>query len=335
MLDIDTKSIIAKRLFPGRFYDAAFIAEYGKIESMRASRYNTCFSVVFINIEGLGAKSILEDDTSLEFIRKLVAIIVESVRNCDVVGLHDERQIAAILPETDYFGSLAAIRKLSKSISFFLKRERSKATVLFSQATFPKDGKGFGEILSTAVKRIPERRESLWEKMDLKGKLFWEIMGELSGKVYEGFDNASFDAGGTNPLTEFYIDQINELVVKEITRTPQKRGIAYFAAKNIFSGIPALKPLSSAGTMAAKVFLVGEAGERMGEIKNTTAIPLDDPRLREVFFTFYLNEDSGYALISRENWGATFSCFHTADPCVVEGLINKFQVEYSLQEQLG
>jgi hypothetical protein len=335
LLDIETRPTQFKKVFPARFYDTYFVTEYGKLESLRASRYNTVFSVVLINITGFEGRLMLEDSAALEFMRKAAATILDSVRNCDVAGLADERQVVVILPETDYFGSLITLRKLSKALTAVVPKDKSDVSVVLTQATFPKDGKGYGELLGTAMRRSSERRESYWEKMDLRGKLFWEIVGELSGKVYRGYDNSSFDAGGAHDLTGGFIDQINELVVGEVARAPQRRGILYLAAKKITPALPLVKGLSGVGATATKIFLVGETDESAAEIKNASMICLDDPRMRETFFTFFMSEDSAYALICKENWGATYSCFHSADPYLVEGLITKFQVEYSLQEQFG
>lgn len=334
-MEIGTKSILTTKIFPGRFYDAFFTGEYGKIEALRASRYNTGFSIVLIDISGFDEKlDLFEDKEASEFLKALVAATLETVRNCDVVGMCDDRQILAILPETDYFGSLVTIRKLNKAASAIMRRYKP-AYVICSQATFPKDGRGFGELLSTARKRVADKKESLWEKQNLKNRLFWEIIGELAGKSFKGLDNASFDAGSGQALSEFFIDQINELVVKEVARTPQKRGIIYFGSKRVAASLPVARFLNTVGSLSTKIFLVGEGEESVWEIKNANPLLLDDPRLREVFFTFYLNEDSGYALICKENWGDTYSCFHCSDPYLVEGLITKFQSEYSLQEQLG
>lgn len=334
-MESEGKSILTKKVFPSRFYDTFFVSEYGRLESLRASRYNTNFSIVLMHVEGFGEKiNMREGSEALEFFKKLVATVLDSVRNCDIVGLLEDRQIIAILPETDYFGSLITIRKISRAAAL-LKKSRPSISIIFSQATFPRDGRGYGELLGTAVKRVSEKKESLWEKLDLKGKLFWEIISDLSGKPFNGIDNASFETGGSQELSEFFIDQINELTIKEVSRTPQKRGILYFSSRKITPGLPLIKNLGLAGVLATKVFLVGEGDNALWDIKNATPILLDDPRLRETFFTFFLNEDSGYGLISKENWGATYSCFHTADPYLVEGLITKFQSEYSLQEQLG
>lgn len=334
-MDIETRSTLTKKLFPNRFYDNFFISEYGKLEALRATRYNTNFSLIVVTIDGFGEQELVEDRDGLEFLKKAAVTVVDSIRNCDIAGLSDDRQVQIILPETDYFGSLIALRKLSKALNTLAMKEKSPVRLYFSQATFPKDGRGYGELLSTALKRAVEKRGSLWERHGFKGKLFWEIIGELSGKSYKGFENSSFEAGAGQDISEFFIDQINELIIKELIRTPQKRGILYFASKTIAASQPFLKSLASAPTMATKIFLVGEAERDVLDIKNATPIFLDDPRLRETFFTFFLNEDSGYAIICKESWGATYSCFHSSDKYLVEGLIAKFQSEYTLQEQLG
>ncbi|CAG1066275.1 hypothetical protein BAC1_01883 [uncultured bacterium] len=331
-MDIDTKSVLTKKLFPSRFYDAFFISEYGRIEATRATRYNTCFSVVLIGVDGMS--SLMESLEGLEFLKKLVSAVLGSVRSCDVAGLSEDRQIMVILPETDYFGALMAAKKLSRALSQAV-REDSKFQVLLSQATFPRDGRTFQELSAAASRRVNERKDSLWERLGCKGKLFWEIAGSLTGRNTTAFDGASFDAGSGQDLSEFFIDQINELIIKEIARTPQRRGIMYYGTRNISASLPVVKMLSTAGSTATKVFLVGEGEGSVWEIRNAMPLLLDDPRLKETFFTFFLNEDTAYALICKENWGATYSCFHTADPVLVEGLITKFQNEYSLQEQLG
>jgi hypothetical protein len=321
------------KLFPERFYDTFFVSEYGKIESLRASRYNTCFSIVLLSVEGGGKGRLTNESGGDQFMHRLASRVVESVRNCDVVGLADERRIIVILPESDHFGSLMTARKLSRAVEPVI--DGTTFSVALTQATFPRDGKGFADLVDTAAARAQIQKESLWERLGLRDKLFWEVMGELTASAPSGYDNSTFEAGGDRPLTEFFIEQLDELIVKEISRTPQKRGILYFSSKKISQRLPLVKNLNSAGAFSTRVFLVGEPEENTWEIRTATPLIIDDPRLREIFFTFYLNEGTGYALICKENWGATYSCFHTADAHLVEGLITKFQSEYSLQETLG
>lgn len=334
LLEQETRPAIARKLAPERFFDAFFLNEYGRIEANRATRYNTSFSIVLIDTEGSGGASLIEDAGGLDYLKRLAAAVVNTTRNCDVAGLLDDRRIMVILPETDHFGALTTIRKLARAASALKKTDRP-GTLLFSHATFPKDGKDFGGVVDSALKRSTERKESLWERLDLRSKLFWEIIGELTSANYKGYDSSTFDAGSGMDLSEFFLDQINELIIREIARAPQRRGIMYYGSKNLSASLPVVKNLGSAGTIATKVFLVGEGEGSIWEVKNALPLLLDDPRLRETFFTFFMNEDTAYALVCKENWGATFSCFQTSDFGLVEGLISKFQNEYSLQEQLG
>lgn len=313
----------------GRLHDTAFIREYGTLESLRAARYNTCYSILLVDIEG--ADNGTEDGKAVY--ADIASAVTASVRSCDVAGSNGPGQILVILPETDFFGTLLTIRKLARALDPFLSTRA--LSVIFSHATFPRDGKGFGELLSRASALVKEKRSSMWETMHMKDRIFWEIIAHLASTPRREFNSSSFDAGAGMELSEFIVDQLNELIVNEVARAPQQRGILYIASKKISSALPIIKTLGLAGNIATKVFLVGEAGADLQEIKNATPVPISDPRLKELFFTFYLSEDAGYAVIYKEAWGDTLSCFHTADKVLVEGLITKFQSEYALGEQLG
>jgi len=322
-LKTESAPALAKGLNVDRFYDGFFLAEYGRLEAARAKRYSSPFSTVLIDLgEGATEPAVLEG---------LASGIVAATRDCDVAGLYDGSRVMVILPETDYFGAASTVRKLAKE----LEGNENGRKAVFSHATFPRDGRSFGELAGSAIRKADQRKASVWEKEGFGGRLFWEILGELTSRNYKGFDYASFDAGAGQDISEFFFDQVNELIVREITREPGRRGIMYYAAKNLSSSLPVVKNLGSAGAVAAKVFLVGEGEGSIWEVGNAMPLMIDDPRLRETFFTFFLNDETAYAIICKENWGATFSCFHTSDFGLVEGLITKFQQEYSLQEQLG
>jgi hypothetical protein len=333
-LDIETKSTLTNRIFPGRLYDTFFINEYGKIESLRASRYNNSFSVILVGIEDLPEGPDSRGEFPVDILKKAVSVLTDSVRTSDVIGMSDDRHLVVILPQTDYFGYLNVARKISKSLAA-IGKDASGHSFVVSGASFPKDGKGFGELLSVALRRAITKKESIWEKEGFGTKLFWEIISDLSARSYGDLDNSSFDAGAGYEITGAFIDQINEFIIRDMTRAPRKRGILYLSARKISPEASFINSLNTAGKLAAKTFLVGEAEENLWDIKNATPIPIDDPRLKETSLTFYLGEDTGYALICKENWGGAYSCFHSSDPYLVEGLISKFQAEYSLQEQLG
>jgi len=327
--------MIRNELFPGRFYDAAFIEEYGSLEALRSSRYASAFSLILVEVEPSGEGETRSEESRLEYCRGLVSLTLESLRTCDVAGMTADGRIAAILPETGYFGSLGAVRKLCESFkSLAAGPDEPGFTALVSQATCPRDGRGFDEVMAAASRRITEKRESVWTRGRFEKKLFWEIVAEVSGSSLSDRRCAYFEAGADRPLPEFFIDRINEMIANELTRSPSSRGVLYHSTRRITPSLPFLKGLAAA-PVAARVFVVAGPGGPAERIENATPILLDDARIGETMFTLYLGEETGYALICTEAWGGTYSCFHTSDEYLVEGLITKFQSEYSLQEQLA
>jgi hypothetical protein len=317
-----------------KLYGASFIKEYGRLESRRSARFGTVFSVIVMSIEGDG-----------DIPKEVAARVLESVRSSDVAGVLAKGRMAILLPETDYFGSISAIRKLVRSLAPLTgggghsvpggpSRPGGKPP-LFSQATFGKDAKGFDGLIGAALDKMQEQERSLRAALDIDNKLFWEIIGDIFSGSCDGIRNATFDAGTGHELPAFFIDRVNEMIIKEIQRNPQRKGILYFSTRKISGELPIIRAIGEAGVTATRIFLAGKYDSDLPGFKNATPVYLDDPRLKETFFTFFLSEDSAYALVLRENWGETYSCFHTSDPYLVEGLIYKFQTEYSLQEQLG
>lgn len=305
-----------------KLYGASFMNEYGRLESRRAARFGTVFSVIVMSTEGGG-----------DIPKAVAARVLESVRSSDVAGVLAKGRMVVLLPETDYFGSISATRKLAGSLAQ-LTGGGGKGPI-FSQATFGKDAKSFDDLIGAALDKVQERKKSLRAALDLDHRLFWEIIGDIFSKNCDGIRNATFDAGTGHELPAFFIDQVNEMIIKEIERNPQRKGILYFSTRKISGELPIIRAIGEAGVTATRIFLAGKYGSDLHGFKNATPVYLDDPRLKETFFTFFLNEDSAYALVLRESWGETYSCFHTSDPYLVEGLIYKFQTEYSLQEQLG
>jgi len=307
-----------------RLHDPGFLSEYGKIEVLRAIRFKTRFSVMLVEMPpGItgGARN--------ELTKRLASTITLTLRNCDILGMADETHLGAILPDTDHFGALTAARKLNDASIGTSGWDKGPLPTIFAHSTFPRDGNTYDALLKTAVGRVLARKASIWERLGLKERLFWEIIAELLKKGYTGLDNSSFDVGTGQEVPEFFIDHVTAMAVKEIKRAPQRKGVFLVSAKKISPSLPAVKGLAWAGATATKAFIAGERGEGSAEVKGASAIYLDDERLKETSLTFFLTEDSAYALICKEGWGGGFSCFHSSDPFLVEGLLLKFQKEYS------
>ncbi|MEK7841494.1 MAG: diguanylate cyclase, partial [Deltaproteobacteria bacterium] len=214
----------SKKVFPSRFYNAFFVTEYGKLETLRAERYNKNFSVILTHIEGFNTLSKkLEKKELLDFLKGLIKAMMDTLRNCDVIGMVEDKKIVAILPETDYFGSCIAIRKIKKDIENVTTKGEPYASIIFSNVSYPRDGKGYGELLAAADKRVEEQKDGLWLKRGFENKSFWEIISILlAGKAYEEKDAAPFDIGKGFDLPVFFLDRLQEMILQEILRDPKK-----------------------------------------------------------------------------------------------------------------
>ena len=317
-----------------KLYGTSFLEEYGRVETSRSTRFNSVYSLLFIDPAGveLGAQSEKSNYTAQsKTAKKFISIVLRSLRDCDIVALGNNR-LVALLPQTDYFGAFVLIRKIKRSMEQFLTS--TDVSVLYSHATFGIDGRSYSQLFKSAQKRAKEQKRSLWSGLDLESKLFWESTGILFREKCSGIYNSNFDTGKGYELDKLFIDQVNGLIINDIKRSPRRRGILIFSTGRELKELPLAKALDKMGINRTKVFLAGEQGDEEVDVGNCLPVFLDDPRLKETYFTFFLNEDFGYAFITRENWGEVYSCFHSSDTYLVEGLINKFQREYSLQEQL-
>ncbi|MBI3754853.1 MAG: diguanylate cyclase [Deltaproteobacteria bacterium] len=326
----------SKKIFPPRFHNAFFLTEYGKLETLRAERYTKNFSIILTHIEEFHhLKKKLEKNELLAFLKDIIKTIMETLRNCDVIGMVEDKKLVAILPETDYFGSCIAVRKIKKAIENAATKGEPHASIIFSNVSYPRDGKGYGELLSAAEQRAREQKEGIWQKLKFEDRPFWEIISTLlEEKGYEEKEVAPFDLGKGLDLSIFFLDRLQEIALQEIVRDPKKKGYLYIGIRKILPNLPLLKALDTIGSTATKIFVVGEGEEGRWNLTNATPLYLTDPRLLETFFIFFLREDFAYAVACKERWGEQYSCFHTVDPYLIEGLISKFQADYSLQEQI-
>jgi diguanylate cyclase (GGDEF)-like protein len=325
----------SKKKFPTRFYNDYFISEYGRLEVLRSGRYGRSFSILLVYIEGfVGLTKRLKKEALLEILRRIIKNIMEVVRNCDVVGMIQNKGIIIILPETDYIGSLITIRKLRKSIDNISFNGDLNISISFSQATFPRDANGYGELLGVAEKRIDDYKRGLYGKLDIEQKLFWENISMLLNEDYDSPGTERFDLGEDMELSSLFQERLIEMITQEIARNSQKRGILYICPGNISHDMPVGKLIDAIGETNTKVFIVsGEATKKIN-ISDAIYLALPDNLFLDTFFILLLRDDISYAFVSKEGWGGRLSCVHTIEPYLIMGLIEKLQHDYSLQQQL-
>ncbi|MBI5904425.1 MAG: diguanylate cyclase [Deltaproteobacteria bacterium] len=329
-------------------YSAVFLEDYFEKERYKASRFRRPLSVVFLVVENY---SFLMEQTRESIVAGALSAMVEAVRKAvrdsDLVARQDANRFCIVLPETDAFGSMLAVRRLRKAVReksriHFLGAEFSLQT-FFMSATCPRDGKEFHELLRVAEEKFARQQKSPLHRMRLSDRSFWEAFEILVGKpeYYEtlrkGEDVPYFlrmrrdlgrNAHFSFPRDNFL--RILESVAQDAATSPEDRGIVIAAGptpeiyKQIFLSF------DSAGSARRNIYIVGQSGATRFDAKNLLYVSADDELLKNREVILYLKEGGAYGLFGTDRRGEVEG-FNTADEWLVESMLEKVQEMYLLQ----
>ena len=329
-------------------YSAAFLADYFEKERYKATRFHRPLSVVFLTIENY---SFLVEQTRESIVAGALTSMVDTVRrtvrDSDLVAREEGNRFCVVLPETDSFGTLLAIRRLRKAVKetcgiqflgteFFLQP-------FFMSATSPRDGQEFHELLRVAEEKFARQQKGPLHRMRLADRPFWEAFEILVGKreyydlLRKGEEVPYFlrfrkDLGRNANLSvprETWL-RILEAVAQDVASAPEERGIVIAAGptpeiyKQIFlSFTPSVTP-------RRKVYVVGQSGGTRFDSKNLMYVAAEDELLKDREFVLYLKEGGAYGFFcaARES---EVDGFNTADESLVESMLEKAQEMYKLQ----
>lgn len=130
----------------------------------RAERYGVTFSIVLVDIDGLGK---FNDEHGFVagdlLIREVGEILRSNTRKVDLVARYGGGRFAILMPETDRTGAMAAAKKLVSKVAeanfMDMKGERkAKATVRAGVATYPADGRSADDLLRRASEALGEAK---------------------------------------------------------------------------------------------------------------------------------------------------------------------------------
>ncbi|HWS15845.1 MAG TPA: diguanylate cyclase [Candidatus Methylomirabilis sp.] len=329
-------------------YSAAFLAEYFEKERYKAGRFRRPLSVVFLVVENF---SFLMEQTRESIVVGALTSMIESVRQAlrdsDLVARETANRFCIVLPETDAFGALLAIRRLRKAV-----RERCRIQFLgsefslqpfFMSATCPKDGLDFPELLRVAEEKFTRQQKSPLHRMRLADRPFWDAFEILVGKrehyelLRKGEDVPYFlrfrkDLGRNAHFSvprESWL-RILESVAQDVAVNPEDRGLVIAAGptpeiyKQIFLSFEASTPPQR------NVYVVGQSGSTRFDAKNLMYVSAEDDFLKDREFVLYLKEGGAYALFCTGR-GTEVEGFNTADEWLVEAMLEKVQEMYQLQ----
>lgn len=328
-------------------FSAAFLSEYLEKELYKASRFRRPLSVVFVVLHNF---AFLIERTRESLVVAALASAAEEIRRAlrdsDLLARTGPDRFCVVLPETDAFGALLAIRRLRKvlrskgEISFLGASHRLE--LFFLPATFPADGRNLQELERAAEETYAEQQKSPYWRLRLQGKPFWEACDALVGKpayydqLRTGEDVPFFgrvrrDLGrnGYFVLPRDVLLRMVEAVAQEVAVSPQERGMVIAAGPrpDVFRQI-----FLSFGTKGERrrIYLVGRGGATRFDAKNFLYVAADDERLSEREIVLSLRETGGYGLFCADRDDEVCG-FNTADRWLVEGMMEKFQDLFCLQ----
>jgi diguanylate cyclase (GGDEF)-like protein len=329
-------------------YSAAFLSDYFEKERYKAGRFHRPLSVVFLVIENY---AYLMEKTRESIVVAALSGMVESirkaVRDSDLVAREDANRFCIVLPETDSFGAMLAVRRLRKAV-----REKCSIQFLgadyslqpfFLSATCPRDGREFQELLRVAEEKFARQQKSPLHRMRLSDRTLWDAFDILVGKPehYEllrrGEDVPYFsrfrkDLGRNVHFSvprETWL-RILESVAQDVAATTDDRGLVIAAGptpeiyKQIFLSFETETP------GRRNIYIVGQNGSTRFDAKNLMYVAADDESLKDRGFLLYLKESGAYGLFCTDR-GEEVDGFNTADEWLVESMIEKAQKAFLLQ----
>ena len=329
-------------------YSAAFLADYFEKERYKAGRFHRPLSVVFLVVENF---SFLMEQTRESIVvgalTSMVTTVRRAVRDSDLVAREEGNRFCIVLPETDSFGALLAVRRLRKAV-----KEKCRIQFLgtefylqpfFMAATCPRDGRDFPDLLRVAEEKYARQQKGPLHRMRIADRPFWDAFEILVGKrehydlFRKGEDVPYFlrfrkDLGRNANFAvprETWL-RILEAVAQDVAANPEERGLVIAAGptpeiyKQIFLSFqPSVTP-------QRKVYVVGQSGNTRFDSKNLMYVAAEDEQLKDREFVLYMKEGGAYGFFctARES---EVEGFNTADESLVEAMVEKAQEMYQLQ----
>jgi diguanylate cyclase (GGDEF)-like protein len=329
-------------------YSAAFLADYFEKERYKAGRFHRPLSVVFLVVENF---SFLMEQTRESIVvgalTSMVTTVRRAVRDSDLVAREEGNRFCIVLPETDSFGALLAVRRLRKAV-----KEKCRIQFLgtefylqpfFMAATCPRDGRDFPDLLRVAEEKYARQQKGPLHRMRIADRPFWDAFEILVGKrehydlFRKGEDVPYFlrfrkDLGRNANFAvprETWL-RILEAVAQDVAANPEERGLVIVAGptpeiyKQIFLSFqPSVTP-------QRKVYVVGQSGNTRFDSKNLMYVAAEDEQLKDREFVLYMKEGGAYGFFctARES---EVEGFNTADESLVEAMVEKAQEMYQLQ----
>ncbi len=314
----------------GICYSYPFFREFVIKEIQKSRRHKRPMALAVIKILTSNEKT---RGISFEgFIHEILSIMVKTFRDSDIFCRVDRDEYLLILPETDYMGSLIAIRRFEKNVEDYISRYRgdllSSIRIVGRSVSCPKDGEEISILERELDRKFQAAKQSLYWKSDLSEKNLWDVFHNI-------FSIPEIDPviskSAKLMLTDDELERIHRFIIEDMIGINYK-ALLYILSYNFPENINiSMLPLKSDSSV--KIYFLGHGGGERFDHGAFFPIKVEDEKLLINRACIYLTEDSAYALLGKKMENG-WNVFHTSDEYLVERLIYKVQEEYKLQLQL-
>jgi diguanylate cyclase (GGDEF)-like protein len=329
-------------------YSMAFLTDYFEKERYKAGRFRRPLSIVFLIVDNF---SRLKEQTRETLVSGALSNMVDAVRKAlrdsDLIARVEANRFCVVLPETDYFGTVLASRRLRKAVrecrTFRYMGTEHHLDPFFVSATFPRDGKNLMDLWKDAEEKYHGQKQSPFHRLHLPEKVLWNAFDILVGKpeyydlLREGrsvpyFSRFKRDRGrnGHFCLSRENFLRMVESVAQDTVSRNMKRGLVIAAGPRpeIFKQIfLSLGPDAGNGR---NIYIIGRAGSTRFDSKNILYVNAEDEQLRDREIILFLKENGAYGLFATDRQDEVCG-FNTADEWLVDSMMEKVQETYRLQ----
>lgn len=323
-------------------YSYGFFIDCLNRQIFSSSRYRRPFSLAIFKIDNMAElKSRFTASCIRKSLKKIVKKVSAVIRYSDVYANMSDGEFYLLFPETDYFGSIMAAKRIEEGIAGIRYvsdgATSSPIDLLLVSASFPKDGSDAEALLNTLRERAVDLKRNRFLKLDLLDKGYWESVEALmtSAKAPPTKEEYKDICSAAAPYVYTKYDKalfhnIRDLFVAELISRPFLRGVLFLGVDTVSPSDDFCKRIGQANDdLAVRVFVVGKRGDEAWNIPNITPVYLKDGE-EPVSTVLFLNEEAGYAYFGKEEASGP-RAFHTSDLYTVEKMISKLRDHYLLQ----
>jgi diguanylate cyclase (GGDEF)-like protein len=332
-------------------YTMAFFRDHVAKELHKARRYGRNLSLLRLSIDNYAElRSRFRDRELEEGVARLIETVNTALRDADIMAMDAPHEFFILLPETDYWGSLVALKRIRKALRGKLTlcdlKKSHPVRAYLRSASFPGDGATFEELGQAAEYRLAQLKSSLFHRGRMEEASFWQVVEEVlgSGRDYRFEADglrvssrlATLEAPGISRYFRMPAARLEEILrsfCREVAESNRVRGVLYRGCHNFDRVRQSLRFVEGLERSATSLYLLGGHRRVSWDFQRIVPIYIEDAHFQQVAFLLYLNEDYAYALFARRR-GEELVGFHTSDFYFVENAIAKLQEQYQLQAQI-